>query len=370
MISILLEDKSIDNFQKALQELEKKSASIIILSCDNNAFSPLFLDPILKKCTIPIIGGIFPAIVYKNRQYTQGTVLLGLDIPLHPTIIHNISDDKEYDDVIEHKVGELPQDTKTMFLFFDGVSANIDTIIQSIFNNYGLTINYVGGSAVATNFVKKAVIFSNEGLLVDAAILASSTAESTIGVKHGWEPLDDNIYMVTKAINNVVYEIDYKPAFEVYQQIIESYTKEPFTPDSFLDKSQFFPLGIRRLSGDSVVRVATATNEEKGLVCTGSVAENSAIQILHSNTAHLVDAAQKATELSHNSHYTKSFKLYIGCLARLLVMGEDFSQELEHIYEDDEVMIGALSGGEIANNKDHYLELYNATAVVAKISDV
>ena len=71
MISILLEDKSIENFAKALRELDAKSHSIIILSCDENGFTKEALDPILNNATVPIIGGIFPAIVYKNKQHNQ-----------------------------------------------------------------------------------------------------------------------------------------------------------------------------------------------------------------------------------------------------------------------------------------------------------
>jgi hypothetical protein len=368
--SILLEDKSISNFEKALVELEKKSQAIIILSCDKNQFSPLLLDPILKGCSTPIIGGIFPSIVYKNKLYHEGTILLGLNTPIETTILPHISENYDYDAVIEKEMGELHPDTNTMFLFFDALSKNIDIIIQSIFNNYGLTINYIGGSAVGENFENKPVIFSNQGLLEDAAILATTTAKSTIGVKHGWEPLNDETYMITKANKNIIYEIDYQPAFEVYKNIIETQTGKPFVATSFLDKSQFFPLGIRRLSGDDIVRVATNVTEEQALVCTGNVPENSAIQILHSSTPMLLKAAQNAAELAEEENFQKSFKLYIGCLARLLVMDKDFIEEINRIYKEEELLIGAISGGEIANNKDHYLELYNATAVVAKIADV
>jgi hypothetical protein len=370
MVSILLEDKSISNFENALFELEKKSQSIMILSCDENQFTPLALNPILKKCSIPIIGGIFPTIVYKNRLYHEGTILLGLNTAINTTILSNISDRFDYDEVIEKELGVLHPDTNTMFLFFDANSKNIDNIIQSIFNNYGLTINYIGASALMKNFEKKPVIFSNEGLLEDAAILATTSAKSIIGVKHGWEPLSDETHMITKAVNNVIYEIDYKPAFTFYKEIIETHTGKPFVETSFLDKSQFFPLGIRRLSGDNIVRVATSTTKEKVLICTGNVPENSAIQILYSSTPMLLKAAQSASKLTEDTHFQKSFKLYIGCLARMLVMDERFIEEINRIYEEEELLIGAISGGEIANNKDHYLELYNATAVVAKIADV
>ncbi len=370
MTSILLEDKSIENFEKALIQLQENSQAIIILSCDENDFSKALLDPILQKSKLPIIGGIFPAIVYKNKQYDQGTILLGLNNTFKVTTIHNISQERDYESVVDEKMGILDEDVKTMFLFFDGISNNIDGIIQALFNNFGLTINYVGGSAAGKDFQKKPILFSNEGLLEDVALLATSSSESTIGVKHGWEPIEKTTHQITKADGNTIYEIDYRPAFEVYKEIIQSHTNQTLNEEDFFEIARTYPLGITRLTGDSIVRVANMTKDGYSLTCTGDIIENTYIQILHADNAQLVEAAKTASALSHNNNYQKSFKLYIGCLARLLVMGENFYKEIEAIYEEDELLIGALSVGEIANNKDHYLELYNSTAVVAKIADV
>ena len=373
MISILLEDKSIENFEKALLQLQESSKSIIILSCSDNHFSKELLDPSLKACKLPLIGGIFPSIVYKNKLYDEGTILLGLNTPFKTTCIHDISESKDYDDIIEQKLGILDEKIHTMFLFFDGISNHIDTIVQSLFNNYGLSINYFGGSSGIKDFLPEPVIFSNEGLLEDAAIFATTTAESTIGVKHGWEPLTHEVLQVTKAKDNVIYEIDYKSAFSVFKEFIESNSdtrfSDDFSKDSFFNVAKSYPLGITRLSGDAVVRVANQTDGET-LTCTGDVLGNSYIQILHtSSSQQLIDAAQNASKLSQNNNYQNSFKFYIGCLARWLVLNEEFYKELDAVYEEDEMLIGALSLGEIANNQDHYLELYNSTAVVAKISD-
>ena len=368
MISILLEDKSIKNFEKALNSLQKTAKAIIIFTCDDNDFTKEALDPLLTLAKVPVIGGIFPSIVYKNKQYDVGTILLGLSQDFSATVIHNISSETVFDDVIEEKIGLLDESTKTMFLFFDAASSNIDSYIQGLFNNYGLSINYLGGSAGGKDFQKKPVIITNEGLLEDAAIFAITDAKSTIGVKHGWEPLNSTLLHVTKASGNIIYEIDYKPAFETYKTIVESQSSRDFSKEDFFDISKSFPLGINRLSGDPVVRVPSHT-DGTFLACTGDVLENSYIYILHANNKNLIEAAGKASLLSGDNDYQTSFKLYIGCRARLLVLQETFHKELEAIYADDELLVGALSLGEIANNQDHYLELHNSTVVVARIED-
>ncbi len=369
MISILLEDKNIATFEKALQDMAKKCQSILVLSCADNHFAKEQIDPILKQITIPIIGGVFPAIVYHDKQYEEGTILVGLQTPLDVTILENISQERDYATFVEKQVGRLDPKTESMFLFFDATSTYIDTIIQALFTNYGLTLNYMGGSAGNKDFLPCPTLFSNQGLLEDCALIATTTARSTIGVKHGWEAINETRYHITKAKGKVIYELDYQPALEVYKKVLKENLDITIDETNLFDTASSFPLGIKRLSGAIVVRVPNETNKEGTLICTGEVYENSYVQILHANNQQLIDAAQQASLSTKTVHYAKSFNLYIGCLARLFVMQDEFPQELNAIYQQDELLVGALSLGEIANNQDHYLELYNSTAVFAKIED-
>ena len=48
-------------------------------------------------------------------------------------------------------------------------------------------------------------------------------------------------------------------------------------------------------------------------------------------------------------------------------MEDVFLDELEAVKEKNQIVVGALTLGEIANNKKYYLEFYNKTAVIAKI---
>jgi len=374
MISALLEDTSIENFEEALRSLEKRASSIIILSCHND-FSQQALNPILKQTSVPLIGGIFPSIIYQNKHYMQGTILLGIDTPLDVTILKDIHQKNDYEKVIEEQTTLIKDDTQTMFLFFDGLSTNINKIVQALFNNFGLSINYIGGAAARLEGIKpiaSPVLFSNEGLLQHAALLASTPSQSTIGVQHGLEPIENDNYQVTKSEGNILYEIDYQPAFQLYKKLIESHLNEnfeKFDEEDFLKRAITYPLGIIRLSGESIVRTALAVQEDNSLICTGDISENALIQILHAKNENLIKAASLASQVSRNSRYHTNFNLYFTCLARILILGEEFQQEIDTVYQEGTLLVGAVSMGEIANNKDHYLELYNATTVVANIDD-
>ena len=355
----------IEDFESALQSIQKSAKSILILSCDENRYDLEAMKNILSRCSVPIIGGIFPQIIYKNFNYSLGTLIIALDETLEVSVVENLSQSSllTLDEMIEDKIGVLDEEIKSMFIFVDGLSKNINSIILTLFENFGLSINYIGGGAGSLSFQQKPCLFSNSGLLEDAVMLAISRRESAIGVKHGWEPVSDS-YRVTEADANHIIELDYKPALEVYKEVVEALQDERITKENFFDIAKAYPLGINKLSGEMVVRDPIMIDAER-LICVGDISTNSFVSILHGSNESLINAAREAKKDAFLDK--KHFTLFIDCISRTLFMGDSFHQELDAIFDDNIYFVGALTLGEIANNKKHYLEFYNKTAVIANI---
>jgi len=366
MIVEFIKDNNIDELKFMINKVARDAKSILILSCDENDYDVEEVNHILKSCSIPIIGGIFPQIIFQNKNYTQGTIVASIKDTLDVTLIENISEKSvnNFEEIIEEKVGEMGFETQTMFVFVDGLSKNINAVIMGLFENYGLSINYIGGGTGSLTFEQKPSVFTNNGLMQDCAVVATTTLKSSIGVKHGWEAISEPMN-VTLSEANIIKEIGYKPAFEVYKEIVESASNRVFNDDNFFDIAKSYPLGIDKLSGDRVVRDPIMLDEDKNLVCVGDIATNSFISILNGTNESLVTAATQAK--NETSMGEPNFTLFIDCISRVLFMDDEFSKELNAIYEEGDILIGALTLGEIANNKKYYLEFYNKTAVVAKI---
>jgi len=360
-----IQNSNIEEFESALEHASQTAKSILILSCDENDYDAARITKTLVNCPVPILGGIFPQIIYKNQNYSIGTLIITLDESLDLTVVENLSSSslEQLDEMIEEKLGILDNEIKTMFVFVDGLSKNINDIILTLFENFGLSINYIGGGTGSLMFEQKPSLFTNSGLIEDAAVLATSLRESAIGVKHGWEAASD-AYKVTESDANRVIELDYKPALEVYKEVVQTLSKKTITEENFFDIAKAYPLGINKLSGEMVVRDPIMI-EEDALICVGDVATNSFVSILHGSNESLVNATKEAKKDAHLEG--KHFTLFIDCISRILFMGDSFHQELDAIYEEEVYFIGALTLGEIANNKKHYLEFYNKTAVVANI---
>ena len=161
------------------------SNSLVILSCDNNNFVPENIDDILTKIMVPVIGGIFPALIYKNEKIVKGSIIIGIQKKLNFITIPFLSDDNvNYDILLNEKISD--QDNfRTVFVLLDGYSKRISTFIDSLYNIIGCDTNYVGAGAGSLNIKRTPCLFTNEGLISDSAVIFGLDINSSVGVSHG-----------------------------------------------------------------------------------------------------------------------------------------------------------------------------------------
>ena len=129
------------------------------------------------------------------------------------------------------------------------------------------------------------------------------------------------------------------------------------------------------MSDEMVVRDPIALDGDK-MICVGEVPQGSFVNILQGNKDSLVEGAKHALKLAGDSFEKNHSKenvenlstFFIDCISRVLFLEDDFSEELDTVYNDN-TLIGALTLGEIANTGTAYLEFYNKTSVVALLEE-
>jgi hypothetical protein len=359
---------TVAGFKSIINDLltDDQVQGILILACDANDFSPSDVDELLGEIPVPVLGGIFPEIIYGAEKLTKGTIVAGLPVEPVVRVIPRLSDmTAEYDEIIDNEIAEVGQ-TKTMIVLVDGLAQRISALIDSLFHLYGLDFDYIGGGAGSLSFEQKPCLFTNHGLIQDAAVLGLLTIESGIGVSHGWQRISGP-YQVTEVDRNVIKSLDWQPAFDVYRQVVESASGETFTADNFFDIAKRYPFGVNKLGAEHIVRDPIVLGENGALVCVGEVPEESYVDILAGDVASLVDAAGTALnrgQAAYEGSSPPSTTLFIDCISRVLFLEDEFDQELKAVYDKQTPMIGALTLGEIANSGQDYLEFYNKTAVI------
>ncbi|WP_051434256.1 FIST signal transduction protein [Desulfonatronum lacustre] len=345
--------------------------SLMILACDADNLQAEALNPVLRSCPKPVFGGVFPRIIHDRKALEHGALVIGLRFEAKCGVIPGLSDPAgDYFGTILDLFGEMDPTEQTMFVFVDGLSTRITALIDSLFNCLGLLPNYIGGGAGSLSFQQKPCLFTNHGLLQDAAILALADTRSSIGVAHGWVPISD-AYKVTEADHNTVISLNRRPAFEVYKEVVEAHSGRTFAAEPFFDLAKSYPLGIAKLDAEMIVRDPIILDGTK-MVCVGDVAEGGHVHILSGNPDSLVAGAAHARELAEagisEEEGSGRSMLFVDCISRVLFLENDFDRELK-VVDVGLPMAGALTLGEIANTGDAYLEFYNKTSVVGIFDD-
>ncbi len=372
MIVQLCHEPDVEHLRRMLGEISVNpdTRAVLVLACDANAFAPEQVDPILRECPLPLFGGCFPKILTGNQHLDTGTMVVGLRDPVEIAVVKGLSDDRND---LENDVGRALEDIdcagRTIFTFVDGLSSRIHTLIEGLFNHLGCSCNYLGGGAGSLSLKQKPCLFTNHGLIEDAAVLAVSDVASGIGVAHGWKPIS-NVFKLTEARQNRAISLNWEPAFQVYREAVEAHSGLSFDDHPFFDIAKAYPLGILKLDTEMVIRDPICM-EKNELVCVGEIPKGSFVHIMHGSIDSLIEGAEIARDTARRSYAMQPITptlFLVDCISRALFMGDDITQELSTVAQDAPT-IGAMTIGEIANTGHTCLEFYNKTVVAGLLGD-
>jgi hypothetical protein len=344
--------------------LNAGAKSLLVLAADANGFTPAQLDARLQALPIPVFGGIFPEIIADGQNLKLGSLVCALPITAQVHHIEKLSDpDVDYFPATEALEAQIPSGS-TLVILVDGLSKRIASVLENLYEVFGSRYRYLGGGAGSLSFKQKPCLISNQGLMMDCAQITALSAPVSLGIDHGWHKFAGPFF-VTGAYDNTITTIDYKPAFEVYREVVEADSGQQFTADNFFDLAKAYPFGLDRLSGDVVVRDPLFRDGNK-LVCVGEVPANHIIYILKGEADSLLEASQRCAQRAQTDA-PSLVGLLFDCISRTLFLEERFAEEVNNIHStlpNGVPLVGGLSLGEIADAGNTCLEFFNKTAVL------
>ena len=348
-------------FHATLREFDADPAveGVLILATPDDAFTPATVDETLRELSTPVFGGLFPKVIYDGEAHPDGAVVAGL------TVEPAVKAITEVDEPID--AGDSSDD-ETAFVFVDAYADDGDRFVRQLFDTYGVEYTYIGGGAGTLGGEKRHCLFTNDGLIGDAAVVAVVGAESTIGVEHGWTDIGGP-FEITAADGRRLETLDGKPAYERYAAIINAETDRTVTEANFFEVAKSHPFGISRLSAERIVRDPFAVNDDGSLRCFGNLPEGEFVHILQGDPESLITAAARAHATAKEGGTADSAVFTFDCLSRAQYLDADFDRELAALSQTA-ATIGALTIGEVANDGRGHLEYYNKTAVVGAIEEL
>lgn len=352
------------------QAINIGAKSLCILACDNNAFDSqqAMLDDKLNALPIPVFGGIFPQIIANAETLEKGSLVLALPLNVSSYHVERLSDaDEDYYDQIEEWSDNIKPNSSLITLV-DGLSSRISAVLEDLYDILGSDYQYIGGGAGSLSFQQKPCLFSNQGLRKDCAQITLLDVPIDLGIKHGWQSFAGSFF-ITGANHTAIQTLDYRPAFEVYQEVVEKDSGESFQDTDFFDLAKAYPFGLDRLKGDVVVRDPLYRNENE-LVCVGEVPSNHMVYILKGDADQLLEASKQSAEAAVCTDTNYHFAILFDCISRVLFLEDRFQEEIDNIktkLPEELPLIGVLSLGEIADAGNACLEFFNKTIVLGSI---
>ncbi|MFM1771769.1 MAG: hypothetical protein RLZZ71_911 [Bacteroidota bacterium] len=264
----------------------------------------------------------------------------------------------------------LQDDLKHILLFSEGGHMNGDHLVAGISKNLPKHIAVTGGLAGDSARFSKTMMGLNNTVsenLVVAIGVYGNAIEVGYGSNDGWD-LFGPLRLVTKAEENVLYDLDDTNALELYKKYLGDRANE--LPGAAL----LFPICILKPDGTKLVRTILSINEEnQSMVFAGNVPVGSKVQFMMANFDRVIDSASNAALKSRiHENENPDLTIMVSCVGRKLVMQNRTEEEIEAVadtYNDESTFCGFYSNGEICPSTDGVNSLHNQTMTITTLKE-
>ncbi len=259
-----------------------------------------------------------------------------------------------------------------LLVLSDGQLVNGSNLVSGLQSALPRNILITGGLAGDGASFKSTLV--GIGLpLIEGSIVAigfyGQRLKITCGSFGGWDPFGPE-RLITKSLDNVLFELDNRPVLDIYKRYLGEYASE--LPSSGL----LFPLAIRTNQMEvPLVRTILAIDETtNSLTFAGNMPEGSYARMMKANLGRLIEGAAHAAQNSLEGTSTQpNLAILISCVGRKLVLGQHVEEEIEaisNIYGKGTRLAGFYSYGEISpSSASTTCELHNQTMTITTFTE-
>ncbi|HIO71127.1 MAG TPA: hypothetical protein EYG60_04275 [Campylobacterales bacterium] len=303
-----------------------------------------------------LVGGSSAGTIYRDEIFDSGVVASALQleksrVKLAVATLEDISKSFEIGKNIVQQL--MDEDLRHIVVLSDTININGSEFVKGLNSETDSKIPISGGilAEETRNFSHAYVIADRPAKkLLAIGIGFYGDIDTFYGSDSGWDDFGIE-RVITKSSGNIVYEIDGKPALDLYKKYLGDFQKD--LPVGGLR----FPLNVWE-DGDienskPVIRTLMAINEEeKSLTFVGDVPEGAMARLMKTNIDGLIDGSENAIKMTgFQPSNIPSYCLAVSCIGRRLVLNqlteEELSVLLEHVGDEVEIT-GFYSYGEIA----------------------
>jgi len=264
---------------------------------------------------------------------------------------------------------------RSAILLHDGLAGRGEEAVLSATTILGPEVVFAGGAAADDLAFKKTFVFCNGKITNDSVALCviDSQKPVAIGVKHGHTPVTKPLTL-TRVKENVVYEVDGKPAWDVWvSELTKEAKKNGIDATQLKEASEVGQFLLRYELGLSTgkeykIRIPLSKNDDGSLNFACTIPEGAKFRIMKSPKKDQIISAEQAAKNAKKSIGRNKIAgaLVFDCACRGLILGEEFYKGIDAIKKvvGNVPLLGYETYGEICRRPGQLSGLHNTTTVV------
>jgi hypothetical protein len=264
-------------------------------------------------------------------------------------------------------------DLRAIFILAIGTEVNGTELVNGINAEIPSEVPVTGGLAADGERFEHTWVIHGDQIAERAVVAVGFYGEKFrigFGSMGGWD-IFGPMRRITRSEANVLYELDGKPALELYKEYLGERARG--LPATAL----LFPLSLHLHDPDErdVVRTVLGVDEgEQSMTFAGDMPEGSLAQMMKANFDRLIDGAMGAAVQARDTlnGYAPILSVAISCVGRRLVLGSRTEEELEVVLEalpPGTTQVGFYSYGEISPAVSGFCDLHNQTMTLTIFSE-
>lgn len=366
-----------DNLDDSFNQIESISPNLIaVFYATEVAEKPVLLNKVKERFSDAIVVGCSTAGEILNDKVLDNSVSV-VAMKFEKTKLklsyQDIAEAENTYDVAKSIGDELNADDLSAILVLSpGLNVNGSDVARGLEHSTRQDVTIFGGLAGdGTNFGQTYTYADgkNSRKALVAVGFYGDAVEVKTGSKGGWSPFGPS-RRVTKSKMNILYELDGKPALDLYKEYLGD--KAEGLPSSGL----LYPFAVLDENHSEIGLIRTildVNHEDKSLVLAGNIDEGSLVGLMHADVDELICGAENAAKEASLNKDDDTAAFLVSCVGRKIVMADDIEEEVEAVRDilgEKTQISGFYSYGEISPfSQTSKTELHNQTMTIAHISE-
>lgn len=350
---------------KLNSELPENFSPTLAIIFASVCFEPEKINSVFSSKNIQVFGASSYGEIINNQIHKNSIVVLLLDIPKNYFSIYanKLTDNNAYP--ISYKAGEIGQSifaNPAYLVAYSSFTVDGVSIVEGINNSHNEKTPLFGGMASNNLSEHKTFVFTNNEIYTEGLIFLifdNDKIELNGIASSGWEAVGV-ARKITKANENVVYEIDNRPALDLFEEYYD--LKRTNTPIG-LEIGTKYPLQVINKDKTTVLRtVLLANKEEKSLVFGGRIEEGAMVKFSIQPTFEIINKTISEIVNLYSTNKHADALIMFTCVGRQVAFGPIMEEEIEGVYDIwNSPMAGLFTYGEIGNAPNKSSDFHNET---------